>query len=146
MYINIIKGVGALLPVIIICFIANVALGVALGVARGTPSMPDIPVDLSVAYAWLGTAFVIFDQRTSFRRRFAASLLGSAAGIIARVALGLVVGALLSTGALTETQSLLVIVGPFALAANIGQLVIAYFVAQTIVRRGFKKPSKLATA
>jgi hypothetical protein len=53
---------------------------------------------------------------------------------------------LLSTGALTETQSLLVIVGPFALAANIGQLVIAYFVAQTIVRRGFKKPSKLATA
>jgi hypothetical protein len=103
-------------------------------------------LDLSVAYAWLGTAFVIFDQRTSFRRRVAASLLGSAAGIIARVALGLVVGALLSTGALTETQGLLVIVGPFAFAANIGQLVIAYFVAQTIVRRGFKKPSKLATA
>jgi hypothetical protein len=138
MVINIIKGIGALLPVIIILFIINVAFSMA----NGTPRTPNP----EIAFAWIGTTGAMFYIATGFWRRFVAALLGSLVSIAARFALGLAVGAVLSTGWLSETDALLFIVGPFAVIASIGQLAVAYFVARTVVRRGNKKPSKFAAA
>jgi hypothetical protein len=138
MCINIIKGVGALLPVIIILFIINVAFSMAIG----TPHTPN----LEIAFAWFGTVGAMFYMATGFWRRVAAALLGSIASIAARFAFGFLTAAALSTGVLTEGDALLFMVGPFAVIANIGQLVIGHVVARAIVRRAIKTPSKLAAA
>jgi len=135
--INIIKGVGALFLVFVICFMANIFVPVAM--KTHTPNM-------AVVFAWLGTAPAMFYSGTSFWRRLAASLLGSIASIIARLALGLATGALLSTGVLSDAGAPLVILGPFAIIATIGQLAVAYYVARAVVRRGLKHPSRLAAA
>jgi hypothetical protein len=133
--INIIKGVGALFLVFIICFMANIFVSVAM--KTHTPNMV-------VVFAWVGTAPAMFYSGTGFWRRFAASLLGSIASMAARLGFALLTGALLSTGALTETQSLLVIFGPFAIVATIGQYAVAYFVARAIVKWGAKQRSLAA--
>jgi hypothetical protein len=138
MCINIIKGTGALLLVILILFIINVAFSIA----NGTPRTPNP----EIAFAWIGTIAAMFYMATGFWRRFVAALLGSIASIAARFAFGLAVGAVLSTGVLTEADAFMFIIGPFAVIANIGQLAIAYIVARTIVHRGVKTPSKLAAA
>jgi hypothetical protein len=138
MVINIIKGVVALFLVCVICYTASIALMVATDKSAGP--------DFAVAFAWIGTVPALFYIQNGFGRRFVAALLGSAASIACRVGLGLLTGALLSTGLLTESQALLFIFGPFAVIVNIGQLVVAYFVARAAVKWGTKKRLKLAAA
>jgi hypothetical protein len=135
--INIIKGAGALFLVFVICFIINVAMTIG-----DKPPMPN----MGVAFAWVGTTPAMFYIGTGFWRRFVASLLGSIASIGGRAAFGVLTGALLSTGVLTESQALLFIFGPFAAIVNIGQLAIAYFVARAIVKWGARKPTSFAAA
>jgi hypothetical protein len=139
MGINIIKGVGALFLVFVICFMANIFLSVVT--KSTTPNM-------AVVFAWIGTTPAMFYSGTGFWRRFAASLLGSMASLIVSAAFGLLTGALLSTGSLTESPTVLVIFGRFAVIATIVQLAAAYFVARTVVRRGLGKgkASRLAVA
>jgi hypothetical protein len=139
MCINILKGVGALVLAIVICFIANVAVSMA----NGTPHT----LNPEIAFAWVGTAPAMFYMATGFWRRVVASLLGSIVSIAARFAFGLGVGWLLSSGALTEAQALEFIFGPFPMMATIIQLTVAYLVARALMRRGVaSRKSSLATA
>ena len=135
--INIIKGVGALLLVFVICFMANIFVSVAM--KTHTPNM-------AVVFAWLGTTFAMFDKQTGFWRRFAAALLGSVASLIVRMAFAAPVAALLWTGLLSETSALFVILGVCAIVAAIGQFAVAYFVARAVVRRALKKRLELTAA
>ena len=136
MCINIIKGAGVLLLVAFLCFIASIALMMATDKRAGP--------DFAVAFAWLGTTPAMFYSQNGFGRRLLASLLGSFASMAGRLGFAALTGALLSTGMLTETQNLLVILGPFAIIANIGQLVVAYFVARALVKWRSKKPARVA--
>ena len=66
--INIIKGVGALFLVFVICFIINLVMTIG-----DKPPMPN----MAVVFAWFGTTWAMFYSETGFGRRFAASLLAA---------------------------------------------------------------------
>jgi hypothetical protein len=140
--INIIKGVGALFLVFVICFIINVAMTIS-----DKPPMPN----MAVVFAWLGTTWAMFYSETGFWRRFVASLLGSIASMIVPASFAILNGVLFSTGPLTEFPILVGIIGAHVTIVTIVpivQLAAAYFVARAIVRRGFgnSKASRLAAA
>ena len=134
---NIIKGVGALFLVFTICFLVNIAMTIG--------DKPPIP-NMGVVFAWLGTAFVVFDDRVGFGRRFAAALLGSIASMIVPASFAVLNGVLFSTGLLTEFPILVGIIGAHVTIVPIAQLAAAYFVARAMARRGLGKSSSLATA
>jgi hypothetical protein len=136
MGINIIKGVGALFLVFIICFIINVAMTIG-----DKPPMPN----MAVVFAWFGTTWAMFYSETGFWRRFVASMLGSIASMIVPASFAVLSGVLFSTGLLTEFPILVGIIGAHVTIVPIAQLAAAYFVARAVVRRGLGKSSSLAT-
>jgi hypothetical protein len=140
MCINIIKGVGALLPVIIILFIINVAVSMA----NGTPRTPNV----EIAFAWIGTTGAMFHILCGFWRRFVASLLGSIVSLVAPYGINFWNSLAVSAGQPEYSPVMLFgLNGYFALLA-IGQLAVAHLVARAVVRRrrNKRKYSPLAAA
>jgi len=137
--INIIKGVGALFLVFVICFIGNIFLSVAT--KSTTPNM-------AVVFAWFGTTWAMFYSGASFWRRAVASLLGSVASLIVPAVFAILNGLLLSAGLFAYLPVALFGIAGYLAILNIGQLVVAYIVARAVARRGLGKPkaSTLATA
>ena len=129
--INIIKGVGALFLVFVICFMANIFLSVAT--KSTTPNM-------AIVFAWIGTTPAMLYSGASFWRRFAASLLGSITSLIVPATFSILNGALMSAGLFAYLPvAIFGIVGYLAIL-NIGQLVVAYLVARAVVKRGLGRP------
>ena len=131
MGINIIKGVGALCLVFVICFMVNIFVSVAM--KTHTPNM-------AVVFAWVGTTPAMFYSGTGFWRRFAASLLGSTASLAVPAAFAILNGVLLSAELLAYLPITLLGIAGYLAVLNAGQLVLGYIVARTVVRRGFGKP------
>ena len=128
---NIIKGVGALFLVFVICFVANIFLAVATKSAA--PNM-------AVVFAWLGTTPAMFYSGTGFGRRFAAAMLGSIASLIVPAAFSILNGALLAAELFAYLPVALLGIAGYLAILNIGQLVVGYIVARTVVRRGLGRP------
>ena len=139
MGINIIKGVGALCLVFVICFMVNIFVSVAM--KTHTPNM-------AVVFAWVGTAPAMFYGGTGFLRRFAASLLGSIASLIVPATFSILNGALMSAGLFPYLPVALLGIAGYLAILNAGQLVVACLVARAVVKRGLgkSKTSTLATA
>jgi hypothetical protein len=140
MCINIIKGVGALLPVIIILFIINVAVSMA----NGTPRTPNV----EIAFAWIGTTGAMFHILSGFRRRLWPSFWAASSRWSPLMASISGTRWPCQPGSREYSPVMLFgLNGYFALLA-IGQLAVAHLVARAVVRRGLhkRKYSPLAAA
>jgi hypothetical protein len=137
MALNIIKGVGALFLVFVICFVATSALSVA----NGTPRQPNF----ALAFAWIGTSGAMFYAATGFWRRLFASLLGSIASLVVPFGFGFLNALLLQNGMYEYLLPVVLGLGVYLAILNIAQLATAFVVARAVVKRGMAAP-KLAVA
>jgi hypothetical protein len=110
----------------------------ALSVANGTPEQPNF----AVAFAWIGTAAVMFYAATGFWRRLFASLLGSIASLVIPFGFGFLNALLLQNGMYEYLPGVVMAFGPYLLAVNLAQLAIAYTVTRAVVKRGLADPKR----